>query len=412
MKNPAHKFLPQPIINIFYHLPLAILANIFYGFPTRRLKVGGLKVIGVTGTDGKTTTTNMIYQILKSAGKKVSMISTINAVIGGKNYDTGFHVTSPDPFLVQQFARKALSNGDEYLVLEVTSHALDQHRFWGIKFDVGVITNITHEHLDYHRTFENYLNTKLKLIKDTKHAIVNNNLLHVLKNVIERNEIISFGMDNGDFNQKDVDLKLKIPGNYNTENGLAALAVAFVLGIDKHSLPIGKKIARKTLEDFEILTGRMEEVKNNRGIKIIIDFAHTPNGLEQALKTLHSALRGRIISLIGCEGYRDVGKRSMMGEIAQKLSDILVVTSVDPRGQLQAINRQILDGAKKMGAVENRNFYIIDDREEAIYFAINKLAKKGDIVGIFGKGHERSMNLDGKKEIPWSDIEAVKKALH
>ena len=137
--------------NIFYHLPKAILANILYGFPTRKLKV-----IGVTGTDGKTTTVNMIYQILKNAGKKVSMVSTINAVIAGKVYDTGFHVTSPDPFNVQKFAASAVKNDDAYLILEVTSHALDQFRFWGIKFDIGVITNITHEHLDYHKTWKNY----------------------------------------------------------------------------------------------------------------------------------------------------------------------------------------------------------------------------------------------------------------
>ena len=143
MKKILRAFLSQKIINIFWHLPKAVLANIYYGFPTRKLKV-----IGVTGTDGKTTTTNMIYQILKAAGKKVSMISTVNAIIGGSSYDTGFHVTSPDLFMIQKFAKISLDNGDEYLVLEVTSHALDQYRFWGIKFDIGVITNITHEHLD------------------------------------------------------------------------------------------------------------------------------------------------------------------------------------------------------------------------------------------------------------------------
>src|SRR3989344_8322928 len=146
MKSLIRAFLPQWVINYFWHLPKAILANVLYGFPTRNLKV-----IGVTGTDGKTTTVNMIYQILKSANKKVSMVSTINAFVAGKSYDTGFHVTSPDPFLVQKFSKSAKDYGDEYLVLEVTSHALDQFRFWGIKFEVGVITNITHEHLDYHK---------------------------------------------------------------------------------------------------------------------------------------------------------------------------------------------------------------------------------------------------------------------
>ena len=393
--------MPQWLINYFWHLPKAILANICYDFPTR-----GLKVIGVTGTDGKTTTTNMIYQILKSAGKKVSMVSTINAFIAGKSYDTGFHVTSPDPFLVQKFARVSIDVGDQYMVLEVTSHALDQFRFWGIKFDVGVITNITHEHLDYHKTFENYKKTKLKFLKNVQFAVINENIYGSrIKYGMTKSDLVTFGLTKGDFNQREINLKLKIPGNYNIENALAALAVSSVLGI-------GQGQVKKTLENFNSLSGRMEEVENSIGIIIIIDFAHTPNGLEQALKTLRLHLRGgKLISLIGCEGYRDVGKRSLMGEIAQKLSDIVVVTSVDPRGQLDIINKQIIQGLKKAGGRKDKSYFVIDDRQKAIDFVINSLAKKGDVAGIFGKGHEKSMNMDGKKEIHWSDFEAVQEAL-
>ena len=358
------------------------MANVLYGFPTRKLKV-----IGITGTDGKTTTTNMIYQILKDAGKKVSMVSTINA--------PGSHVTSPDPFTIQKFAKQALKNGDEYLVLEVTSHAIDQYRFWGIKFDVGVITNITHEHLDYHKTFENYKKTKLKL--KASQLISNQNL-----NI----KGITFGLEKGDFNQKQVKLNLKIPGDYNIENALAAMAVAY-------SLNISSEVARKSLQGFKGLVGRMEEVKNKKGIKIYIDFAHTPNGLESSLKALRSkASPGRLIAIIGAEGLRDEGKRVMMGEIAQKLANIVIVAPVDPRGFLDAINKQISEGAKKAGAKEGINFFIKDDRQEAIDFAINKLGRRGDTIGIFGKGHETSMNLDGKKEIPWSDKKAVKQVLN
>src|SRR3989338_750548 len=160
----------QSIKNV-YHLFIAVFANMYFGFPSEKLTV-----IGVSGTDGKTTTVNMIYHILKSAWKRVSMVSTINAVVGGKLYDTGFHVSSPDPFTVQKFARVAVDFGDEFLVLEVTSHALDQYRFWGVNFDVGVITNITHDHLDYHQTFENYYKKKLKLVKYAKWGVVNENL--------------------------------------------------------------------------------------------------------------------------------------------------------------------------------------------------------------------------------------------
>lgn len=393
MKELIKSFISQKTINNFYHLPKAVVANLLYGFPTR-----GLKVIGVTGTDGKTTTTNMIYQILKSAGKKVSMVSTVNAEVAGKSYETGFHVTSPDPFIIQRFAKAAKDNGDEYLVLEITSHGLDQYRFWGVKLAVGVVTNVTHEHLDYHKTFKNYLNTKLKLLQNVGFAIVNQEIKNVNGNFGKK---ITFGLTKGDLNQKEVKLKLKIPGDYNLENGLAALAVAFVLDIKK-------EIARKTLENFTGLQGRMQEIENDKGIKIIIDFAHTPNGLEQALKALRAQKRGRIIALIGAEGLRDEGKRSMMGEIAQKLSDMVIVTAVDPRGLIETINAQIAQGAKKAGAKENKNFFIINDRKKAIEFAINNLAKKGDIIGIFGKGHETSMNLDGKREIPWSDVEVVR----
>ncbi len=399
MKKIIKDILSQQVINNFYHLPKAILANLIYGFPSR-----GLTVIGVTGTDGKTTTVNMIYQILKSAGKKVSMVSTINAVVAGKALDTGFHVTSPDPFAVQKLARRSVDNGDEYLVLEVTSHAIDQYRFWGIKFMVGLITNITHEHLDYHKTFENYFRTKLKFLHNVKVAVVNKKVKEFRDFWNFGGRTITFGSELGDFNQKELKLKLKIPGDYNIENALAAMAVAYVLDVKK-------SIAQKTLEEFEGIIGRMEVIRNHKSIKVVIDFAHTPNGLEQALKTLRPDNSGRLIAVIGAEGDRDIGKRAMMGEIAQRLSNYVVVTAVDPRGQLEIINGQIVAGAKKAGAVQDRNLFIINDREEAINFAVNKLSRKGDTVGIFGKGHETSMNLDGKREIPWSDKAVVENVL-
>lgn len=396
MNNILKKFLSQKTINYFFHLPKAVMANLIYGSPTRKLKV-----IGITGTDGKTTTTNMIYQILKAAGKKVSMVSTINAVIAGKEYDTGFHVSSPDPFTVQSFARKAVNNNDEYLILETTSHALDQYRFWGIRFDVGIITNITHDHLDYHQTFKNYFTIKLKLIENVNFAVVN---YSVKLNRKIKGKLITFGLEKGDFNQKDIRLKLKIPGDYNIENALAALAAAFSLGIKR-------EIAQKTLERFSSLKGRMEEIENSRGLKVVIDFASTPNGLEQALKTLKKQTKNRLIAVFGSAGLRDVEKRSLMGGISVHLANFTVITSEDPRGDIDVINRQIVEGAERAGAKKGINFFVVEDRQKAIDFAINKLARRGDTIGIFGKGHETSMNLDGRKELPWSDIEVVYKAL-
>lgn len=371
------KFLPQWVINYFWHLPRAFLANVVYGFPSRNLKV-----IGVTGTDGKTTTVHMIFEILKAAGKKVSLISTISS--------PGLHVTSPDPFVVQKLIKDAVLEGSEYMILEVTSHAIDQFRFWGIKFDVGVITNITHEHLDYHKTFENYKKTKLKLLKNSKLAVINNNLSQ-----------ISGRPSNVMFFSKNIEtkLKLKILGEYNIENASSAIAVTTTLGIDQN-------LAKKALQNFKNVSGRMEGIKNTRGIKIIIDFAHTPNGLEQALKALRDKTKGKLIAVFGSAGQRDVTKRPLMGEIASKLADILVITAEDPRGELKEINQEIIKGIKN-----KVNYYVVEDRQQAIDFAINKLAKKGDTVGIFGKGHEKSMNIDSKHEIPWSDQKAVQKAL-
>lgn len=397
MQQIIRSKLPQSLINKFWHLPKAVLANILYGFPTKKLTV-----IGVTGTDGKTTTTNMIYQILKSAGKKVSMVSTINAVIGGKFYDTGFHVTSPSPQAVQKFAKQAIDNNDEYLVLEVTSHALDQYRFWAIKFDIGVITNITHEHLDYHKNFKEYFETKLKLLKNSKFAVVNNSVRDI--EGIE-GKLVTFGLNKGDYNQKEIRLKLKIIGDYNIENALAALAVANALGINKYD-------AKKTVEGFVNLRGRMEEVKNKLGIKIFVDFAHTPNGLKQALSALRiQTWSGRLIAVFGAASERDLLKRPVMGKISAEYADITVLTDEDPRFEDRSkIIEEIAEGAYKMGAKDGISLFKEADRQKAIKLALS-LAKRGDTVGIFGKGHEKSMNYEGVEK-PWSDKKAVKKALN
>lgn len=404
MKDMIRKLAPQWIKNTFEHFPIAVLSNLIYGFPSRRLKI-----IGVTGTDGKTTTVNMIYGILKDAGKKVSMVSTINASIGGRDLDTGFHVTSPSSGMIQALIRKAKKAGDEYLVLEVTSHALDQHRFWGIKFDVGIVTNITHEHLDYHQTFEKYRAAKAKLIKNTKFTVLNmdDKNFDFLKRRTS-GKVISFGRNKkADFNLKDYPLKFKIPGDFNKLNALATASAASVLGIDKATI-------NRSLNGFSNLSGRMEEVKNSRGVRIFIDFAHTPNALENALKVLRvfKGREGRVIAVFGSAGYRDKGKRPMMGEIAAKLAEKVIITAEDPRGLIEEINRQILEGVKRAKGKIGEDVFVITDRQEAINMAINSVAKKGDIIGIFGKGHERSLNLDGKKELPWSDRGAVLKALN
>lgn len=394
--------IPNEVVNLFKHLPSAVLANIIHGFPSR-----GMKFIGVTGTDGKTTTTNMIYQILKDQGLKVAMVSTINAEINGEKIDTGFHVTNPDYFLLQKLIKRAALAGTEIFVLEVTSHGLDQFRTWGIKFEVGVITNITHEHLDYHKTWEKYFRSKAKLIKASKWAVINRDEEHFerLKN-LTRGLIMTFGSNKkADFNPLNTPLKLKLPGDYNVLNALAAIAACKIFDVDLNK-------AVKVMENFDRLEGRMEEIKNNLGIKIIVDFAHTPNALENALKTLKPKEGSKLISVFGCAGLRDIQKRPLMGEISAKFADLTVITAEDPRGDIENINEQILKGAKKAGGEVGKNFYIENDRQKAIELAINTLAIKGDTVGIFGKGHEKSNNIDGKVELPWSDQTAVRKVLN
>lgn len=403
-KTPFGKLLrfisPQWLVNLLEHLPVAVLANLVYGFPSRKITI-----IGVTGTDGKTTTVNMIYRILNEAGFKVSMVSTINAVLGNKTYDTGFHVTSPHSFIVQEFIKKAVCAKSDLLVLEVTSHGLDQFRFWGTNFTFGVITNVTHEHLDYHKTFNNYLKAKTKLISNAKYAILNfdDSNFKILSQQTS-GQVISFGLNkSADFNLTNFPVKLKIPGEYNSLNGLAAAAVTSALGVDK-------RIIKKCLENFSGLLGRMEEIENNRGIKIIVDFAHTPNALQQALTTLRPQTNGKLISVFGCAGARDIEKRPLMGDISARLADITILTDEDPRFEdRDKIIKEIADGAYQHNGVDGKNLFKEHDRTQAIRMAIN-MAEKDDLVAIFGKGHEKSMNYSGK-ELSWSDQAAVIKIL-
>lgn len=400
MMESLRRYIPHPLINIGKHLPKAVLANIRYGFPAKKLTI-----IGVTGTDGKTTTVNMIYQILKNAGYKASMISTINARIAGKSYDTGFHVTSPDPVGMQKFIKEAVDNKDEFMVLEVTSHALEQFRVWGINFEIGVITNITHEHLDYHGSFYNYLTAKAKLIKNVKFAVLNHDDPNFNKLItLTRGKVISFGLQkNADVNPSNFPLQLKILGDFNILNACAAAGVGLALGINP-------PVIKKTLENFTSLIGRMEEIKNNRGIRIIVDFAHTPNGLQQALSTLKPKTSGKLISVFGCAGLRDRQKRPMMGKISAKLADITILTDEDPRFEnSHKIIDAIAQAALENGAVEGKTLFREHNRAKAIKMAI-KMAQKDDTVGIFGKGHEKSMNYQGVEK-PWSDQKVARSAI-
>lgn len=389
----------QKIKNI-YHLFQALFFAAAYNFPSKKLKV-----VGVTGTDGKTTTVNMIYQVLKQSRKKVSMISSVNAVIGDGEYDTGFHVTTPDPGDVQKYLAEIVKAGSEYAVLEVTSHGLNQNRVFGIDFTVGVVTNITHEHLDYHKTWENYAKAKAKLLKNTRFSILNaDDKSYKFLLPFVSGKVLTYAMKNkADITPRSFPLKLKIPGDYNMYNALASAACCRALGITN-------KDTKKALENFKNLVGRMEEISQGQDFSVIVDFAHTPNALEQALTALKKRNSGKLIVVFGSAGERDIDKRWMMGEVAAKMADITVITDEDPRREDPVtIAEQIAQGCEKAGAKKNKNYFIVNDRRKAIQLAVN-LAKRGDAVGIFGKGHERSMCY-GRKEYPWSDQDEAKKAI-
>jgi UDP-N-acetylmuramoyl-L-alanyl-D-glutamate--2,6-diaminopimelate ligase len=376
----------QKLKNIF-HLTNAFLANVFYGFSSKKITV-----IGVTGTDGKTTTTHLIAHILKSCGKKVSYISTIFAKIGEKEYDTGFHVTTPNPWLIQKLIKEAVNNKDEYFILETTSHALDQNRVWGINYKIGVLTNVSHEHLDYHLSYEDYLKTKVKLLKKADVAFFNKDdrsYLYVKKMLKGRKKIIEY--------QKLPIIKKNFPNleKFNQENFSAAYLVALSLGLKSEEV-------LKAIKTFKLPKGRFDLVYD-KDFKVIIDFAHTPNAFLKLLPEIRKKYlknKGRLIHVFGSAGLRDNTKRPLMGEISSRFADFIILTEEDYRTEdPNKICQEIASGIK------NKNYQVIIDRKKAIEKAL-KMAKKGDLVVFTGKAHEKSL-CRGKTEYPWDEYQAV-----
>lgn len=407
---------------------LAYLAAAWYGHPTRRMRV-----VGITGTDGKTTTVNLVHSILMAAGHKTGMVSTVNALIGGMSYDTGLHTTTPDALEMQRFLAQMAEAGTEYAVLEVTSHGLDQHRVTACDFDVAVVTNVTHEHLDYHGTYQAYLEAKSRLFhalstsyrkpETAKVAVLNadDSSFHHLR-PIPADEHLTYGLESpADVMAGEVsstteglafvahtpggDLTVRSPliGRYNVYNILAAVAVGISQGVPSAAMQQG-------IEAVRGVVGRMERIDLGQPFTVMVDFAHTPNSLQRALETVRELTPGRVVVVFGCAGLRDRAKRPIMGEIAGRLADRVVITAEDPRTEdLHDIMAQIAMGCEKAGRREGEDYWRIGDRAEAIAFAV-RLACPGDLVIVTGKGHEQSMCF-GTTEYPWSDHQAVREAL-
>ncbi len=393
-----------------------------------------MTLIGVTGTDGKTTTVTLLHAILEAAGLNAGMVSTVSARIGDEEIDTGLHTTTPDPPDLQRYLARMVGIGATHAVLEVTSHGLAQHRVAGCDFDVAIVTNITHEHLDFHGTLEAYRQAKAQLFWNLsrsfrkpgvpKIAVLNrDDSSYDLLRPIPADRYVVYGLSPGvDVTATGVvygpdatrftlrtpdgaaEITTALVGAYNVSNVLAAAAAAWALGIPLEASAAGLARVRG-------VPGRMERIDEGQDFLAIVDFAHTPNALAQALRTARGMTSGRVIVVFGCAGLRDRQKRTLMGRIAGELADVVVLTAEDPRTEdLDAILATSVMAAGEAGKREGLDLFRVPDRGEAILRAC-QMARAGDVVLVCGKGHEQSMCF-GTVEYPWDDREAVRRALH
>ncbi|WP_160688883.1 UDP-N-acetylmuramoyl-L-alanyl-D-glutamate--2,6-diaminopimelate ligase [Clostridium sp. C2-6-12] len=394
---------------------LALMGANYYDNPSDKMKI-----IGVTGTNGKTTTAFMIKEILEADNKKVGLIGTIANYIGDEKIHT--ERTTPESLELQELFSEMVNKGVEYCVMEVSSHSLELDRVYGVKFEVGIFTNLTRDHLDFHKTFENYYKAKFKLFERARIKVVNiddNYGKQVISdlNKLNSENIFSFsvkatstfkaiGEEMGSRNikfkvnlDKEEAFILNIPGEYNIYNALGAIGACFKVGIKIESIKEGIKKA--------VVPGRCERVgaEYNLPYEIIIDYAHTPDGLENILKTAKAFTKGRLISIFGCGGDRDKVKRPQMGKISTDIADVTIITSDNPRSE------EPIDIIKDIQAgLEKENYIVIENRKEAIKKAIS-IAQKEDVIVIAGKGHETYQILKNET-IHFDEREVVKEILN
>lgn len=377
---------------------MALMSSNFYGNVADTMNI-----IGVTGTNGKTTSTFMIKSILDAYNKKTALLGTIYNIIGSKKEEA--KRTTPESMDLQEMFYNMKKEGIEYCVMEVSSHSLELKRVYGVNFKAGIFTNLTQDHLDFHITMENYFNAKMKLFERCDVAVINIDDEYG-KRAAEsiKGKVITFGIENEakvmgenivisergtDFNIKYEDkvlpISLNLPGKFNVYNALGAAAACIGIGI-----PID--CIKKGLESLEVVPGRSEKIISKKGFTVVIDYAHTPDGIVNILKTAREYTKGRLITLFGCGGDRDKTKRPLMGKAAGELSDFCIVTSDNPRSEEpMVIIGDILPGIDKTGCP----YVIIEDRKEAIKYAIEN-GKEGDVIVIAGKGHETYQILKDK----------------
>ncbi|HAX39955.1 MAG TPA: UDP-N-acetylmuramoyl-L-alanyl-D-glutamate--2,6-diaminopimelate ligase [Clostridiales bacterium] len=391
---------------------MAEMAAAFYGYPQREMMM-----LGVTGTNGKTTTTYMVKAIAEQAGKKVGVIGTIRNLIGNESIHTDR--TTPESVDLFRILRMMADAHVDLVVMETSSHALEQFRVHGIKFDVGLFTNLTQDHLDYHKSFDNYLAAKKTLFLNSKKAVINvddpysGRMMEGLAI-----PIMTFGVrDRADISATDIDittdgvrfdlhtpegevfLNLAIPGLFSVFNAMGAAGMALAGGMKLSAVKAG-------LESLTSVSGRLEPVKTNRDFSVFVDYAHTPDALENVLKTVQQFAKGRVICVFGCGGDRDRAKRPIMGEIAGRFSELAVITSDNPRTEdPMAIIETIEEGVKRSGT----KYAVIENRKEAIRYALS-VAQGDDVIMIAGKGHENYQEIKGTK-YHFDDKEIVEELL-
>lgn len=394
-----------------YHFAQSLAANIKYGFPGKKLHV-----IGVTGTNGKTTTCFMIWQMLRNAGYKTGIMTTVAYGIDKLEPELG-HMTTVDSFTLNKRIKRIADSGADFLVLEVTSHALAEFRTLNIPFEIAVFTNLTHEHLDYHKTMANYRAAKGKLFKKAKFSILNaddsatkyyksiakNYITYGIKSGEYRAENIKLGVNGVNYSCRDMNIATNIPGEFNVYNSLAAAVVGQKLGLSTKDIESG-------IRSLTAVEGRMNIINEGQDFTVIVDYAHAPDALEKVFASIKDH-KGRIISVHGGAGRRDPSTRKIRGEILAKNSDIVIITEDDSRDEdPEKIAAPFVEGAEKFGKTIDKDLFKELDREKAIKLALEK-AKKGDLVLILGKGHEKTiLRADGPHE--FEDIKIVKKLLN
>lgn len=407
------KLLPRAVVKPFlpiYHLLRAMIANLRYGFPARKLKV-----IGITGTNGKTTTAHYIASILEAAGYKVGMSTTTTFKVGEKEADNEINMTVANPFAIQRLLKEMRTSKVDWLVLEVTAHSLSQNRLWGIPFHTAVFTNLTQDHLDYYQTMDNYATAKAKLFKHaTQNAVLNHDdewfnffsqvasqhkytygvnadsdVRLIKANLRPNSTQITFQL----MEKGVIEARLNLAGKFNVYNALAAASVGA-------ALELSPEIIKKGLERVHQVPGRMEVIRAGQKFTVIVDYAHSPDALRNLFETLRPLTRGRLITVFGATGDRDKLKRPLMGTIAAKNTNIAIVTDDEPYTENpKAIRADVLEGAKMANA--ECEIIEIGDRRAAIAKAY-ELAKADDTVAILGMGHEK-FRVIGTKRVPWDE---------